>query len=199
MKIALTGHLAGLGECLYKMLSDAGHTVVGFDIQEGCDINNKDVRSSILEKSKDCDVFINNAYATPGQFELLSLFVESNYNGIILNVGTNATDVAQEVLDADPYWQEQNDSWRSQYLFEKKMQDDYIHIKRQQHKGKSILLTVKPGWLNTSLVNNVPSSRCVDLEHVCKAMIFQFEMAVQSVSGSFYDISVMPLLLEENS
>ena len=72
-------------------------------------------------------------------------------------------------------------------------------IKNYAHKGKSILLTVKPGWLNTSLVNNVPSSRCVDLEHVCKAMIFQFEMAVQSVSGSFYDISVMPLLLEENS
>jgi len=35
MKIALTGHLSGLGECLYQMLSDAGHEVIGFDIQEG--------------------------------------------------------------------------------------------------------------------------------------------------------------------
>ena len=197
MKIAVTGHLAGLGECLYKMLSDAGHTVVGFDIQEGCDINNKDVRSSILEKSKDCDVFINNAYATPGQFELLSLFVESNYNGIILNVGTNATDVAQEVLEADIDWQEQSQSSRSAYPIQKKLQNDYIRTKRTQSKGKSILLTVKPGWLNTSLVNNVPSSRYVDLRHVCKAIIFQIEMATQSVW--IPDINVLPLLSEKNS
>jgi hypothetical protein len=197
MKIALTGHLAGLGECLYKMLSDAGHTVVGFDIQEGCDINNKDVRSSILEKSKDCDVFINNAYANPGQFELLRLLIDSNIHSIIMNVGTNITDVAQEWLDNDPDWQEQSQSFRSAYPIQKKLQNDYIRNKRQQHKGKSILLTVKPGWLNTSLVNNVPSSRCVDLRHVCEAMIFQIEMATQSVW--IPDINVVPLLSQENS
>ena len=197
MKIALTGHLAGLGECLYKMLSDAGHTVVGFDIQEGCDINNKDVRSSILEKSKDCDVFINNAYANPGQFEMLRLLIDSNIHSIIMNVGTNITDVAQEVLEADIDWQEQSQSSRSAYPIQKKLQNDYIRNKRQQHKGKSILLTVKPGWLNTSLVNNVPSSRYVDLRHVCKAIIFQIEMATQSVW--IPDINVVPLLSQENS
>lgn len=192
MKVALTGHISGLGKCLYKMLLDSGHEVVGFDIQEGYDINSKDLRSKILDESKDCDVFINNAYANPGQFELLRLLVESNYHNIILNVSTNITNCSQELLDNDADWQQQHQSFRSEYPVQKKLQDDYIRAKRQQHKGQSILLTTKPGWLNTSLVNNVPSSRCVDLKYVCKAMIFQIEMATQSVW--IPDITVLPLL-----
>ena len=191
MKVALTGHISGLGKCLYKMLLDSGHEVVGFDIQEGYDINSKDVRSNILDESKDCDVFINNAYANPGQFELLRLLVESNYHNIILNVSTNIINCSQEELDSDIDWQQQPLSLRSNYPVQKKLQDDYICTKRQQHKGQSILLTIQPGWLNTSLVN-VPSSRCVDLRHVCKAMIFQIEMAAQS--AWIPDITVLPLL-----
>ena len=142
-------------------------------------------------------MFINNAYANPGQFELLRLLIDSNIHSIIMNVGTNITDVAQEVLEADIDWQEQSQSSRSAYPIQKKLQNDYIRTKRMQSKGKSILLTVKPGWLNTSLVNNVPSSRYVDLRHVCKAIIFQIEMATQSVW--IPDINVLPLLSEKNS
>ena len=192
MKIALTGNLAGLGECLYKMLLDSGHEVIGFDIQEGYDINSKDIRSNILDESKDCDVFINNAYANPGQFELLRLLIESNCHNIILNVGTSITNCSQELLENDAEWQQQDQSFRSEYLVQKKLQDEYIQTKQQLSSGQSILLTTKPGWLNTSLVNNVPSSRCVDLKYVCKAMIFQIEMATQSVW--IPDITVLPLL-----
>jgi len=192
MKIAITGHLSGLGECLYQMLSDAGHEVIGFDIQEGYDINSKDIRSNILDESKDCDVFINNAYANPGQFELLRLLIESNCHNIILNVGTSITNCSQELLENDAEWQQQDQSFRSEYLVQKKLQDEYIQTKQQLSSGQSILLTTTPGWLNTSLVNNVPSSRCVDLKYVCKAMIFQIEMATQSVW--IPDITVLPLL-----
>ncbi len=179
MKIALTGHLSGLGECLYQMLSDAGHEVIGFDIQEGYDINSKDARSNILDESKDCDVFINNAYGAPGQFELLKMLINLNIHGIVMNVGSNVTNVSKEILDADPDWN--NQVHRTLYLNHKKLQDHYIHKVRQQERDAPMTLTIKPGWLNTTFTDSISLSKCMDVKHVCKTMIFQIEMATKRI------------------
>ena len=65
MKIAITGHCDGIGKAIYDKLTDKGHELIGFDIADGSgDILNG--RKEIIEKSKDCDVFINNAFNLEG-------------------------------------------------------------------------------------------------------------------------------------
>lgn len=65
MKIAITGHCNGIGKAIFDKLSEQGHELIGFDIvDESGDIYNG--KEEILEKSKDCDVFINNAFHMSG-------------------------------------------------------------------------------------------------------------------------------------
>lgn len=70
MKVRITGHTRGLGNALYNHYIDQGHDVIGFD--------SKNTIDEIIEVSKGCDLFINNAYGDgPLQIELLnSLYKE---------------------------------------------------------------------------------------------------------------------------
>lgn len=62
IKIAITGHTKGLGKFLYESFVSQGHTVVGFSRSNGYNIKNKEDRDRIVLESKDCSVFINNAF-----------------------------------------------------------------------------------------------------------------------------------------
>lgn len=87
MKYAITGHSKNIG----KFIFDKYHpNIVGFSKQNGYDINNKKDRTRIIEKSYDCDVFINNAPAGFGQSELcLELWHEwKDTDKLIINVGS---------------------------------------------------------------------------------------------------------------
>ena len=61
-KIAVIGHTQGLGKLVFENLQELGNDVIGFSKSLGYDISNAEDRQSIVEKSKDCDVIINNAY-----------------------------------------------------------------------------------------------------------------------------------------
>ena len=43
MLIAITGHANGIGEAITDAASEKGHTVMGFDIETGDDINDPDI------------------------------------------------------------------------------------------------------------------------------------------------------------
>jgi NAD(P)-dependent dehydrogenase (short-subunit alcohol dehydrogenase family) len=62
MKIAITGHKTGIGKFLFESFTQEGHDVVGFGRSNGYNIKDKDSRDKIIAESKNCDVFINNAY-----------------------------------------------------------------------------------------------------------------------------------------
>lgn len=68
MKIAITGHTAGIGKALSLVLTDRGHTIVGLSKRDGNNIRNT---PKIVEKILPCDLFINNAQAGFAQTELL--------------------------------------------------------------------------------------------------------------------------------
>jgi dTDP-4-dehydrorhamnose reductase len=72
MNIAITGHCSGIGKSLNDLLTSQGHHVMGFDLKNGYDITNSDCRTQIVRLSVDADVFINNAYATQAQSDMLS-------------------------------------------------------------------------------------------------------------------------------
>lgn len=90
---AITGHTAGIGKRLYERLSPGA---IGFSLSSGYDITNINDRQRIIEESKDCDVFINNAPA--GFFQtllFLELFQEwrNDPNKTIINVGSRVAEI----------------------------------------------------------------------------------------------------------
>lgn len=62
MKIVITGHKTGLGEYVSDAMIAQGHTVNGYSRSTGYDINDPDVRDTILLENLDADLFFNNAY-----------------------------------------------------------------------------------------------------------------------------------------
>ena len=66
MKIAITGHTAGIGQALAEAYY--GNEIVGLSTREGNNIRNIPKIATLIEP---CDVFINNAQAGYAQTELL--------------------------------------------------------------------------------------------------------------------------------
>jgi NADP-dependent 3-hydroxy acid dehydrogenase YdfG len=93
MIYAITGHTQGIGKALFERLSP---NVIGFSRSTGYNINSKADRSRIIEESKDCDIFINNAYSSFGQVSMLiDLFLEwKDLDKKIINVGSRAAEHA---------------------------------------------------------------------------------------------------------
>jgi hypothetical protein len=89
---AITGHTAGIGKCLYERLNP---NAIGFSLSTGYNITNPIDRQRIINESKDCDVFINNATAGFGQTLLfLELFdVWKDQPKTIINVGSRIAEI----------------------------------------------------------------------------------------------------------
>ena len=71
MKIALTGHTSGIGKALYDILSK-DHEMVCFSRTNGYDISKLTIIDQIIQESLECDVFINNAYYSLSQVNILN-------------------------------------------------------------------------------------------------------------------------------
>jgi len=89
---AITGHTAGIGKRLYERLSPSA---IGFSTSTGYDITKIADRRRIIEESRDCDVFINNATCGFGQTLLfLELFgAWKDQNKTIINVGSRVAEI----------------------------------------------------------------------------------------------------------
>jgi len=91
MKIAITGHTAGIGQAFAKYLSARGHEIVGISKRDGHNIRNI---PKVLERILECDMWINNAQAGYAQTELLYKVVEiwrDDGSKMIWNISTMMT------------------------------------------------------------------------------------------------------------
>ena len=68
MKIAITGSTSGIGLALSNVLEKRGHEILGLSRRLGYNIRNV---PKLVDKIKDCDLFINNAQEGYAQTELL--------------------------------------------------------------------------------------------------------------------------------
>jgi len=68
MKIAITGHTAGIGQALSKVYELHGHEIVGLSRRNGYNIRSTPKLLAMIEP---CDIFINNAQVGFAQTELL--------------------------------------------------------------------------------------------------------------------------------
>jgi nucleoside-diphosphate-sugar epimerase len=139
MKIAITGHSAGIGQALASAYQSRGHTIVGLSRRNGYNIRSF---QKVADQIEDCDMFINNAQAGFAQTELLfEMFRrwETQCDKVIVNISSELT--------RQPSVQELNlemDLYRIQKLA---LEESVIQLRRRSNLPR--LVIVRPGQVYT--------------------------------------------------
>jgi NADP-dependent 3-hydroxy acid dehydrogenase YdfG len=152
MKIAITGHSAGIGQALSKIFESKGHTVVGLSRRNGYNIRSI---PKILEMVKECDVFINNAQIGFAQTELL-FAVYQEWQGVknkkIINIGSFMTAEPTNSLPGIKM---------TEYYVQKIALEEAIKQLRFNHDWPKLTL-IKPGAVATQSGQTSPRP-CADV------------------------------------
>jgi nucleoside-diphosphate-sugar epimerase len=149
MKIAITGHSAGIGQALARIYEAHGHEVIGLSRRNGYNIRSLPKVAGMIES---CDVFINNAQVGFAQTELL-WEVWRRWQGqdkIIVNISTQMVS-AQYAPKTE--WDE--------YLIQKKT----LELAQEAMSNRSklpILILERPGSIATQPGQTVPPYKDVD-------------------------------------
>lgn len=143
MKIAITGHSAGIGQALSRVLSQRGHEIVGLSKRDGHNIR---VIPKIAAKIEPCDMFINNAQAGYAQTELLYAVWESWQGRPNKHIWCISTMMAQ--CPVDPPVPGQSELSMSAYRTQKLALEQAINQLRWKNDWPSITL-IRPGAVAT--------------------------------------------------
>ena len=138
-KVAITGHTNGIGKSLCKYFVNNNYSVCGFSKSSGYDISQSKVRQDIVQKSEDCEIFINNAFNNwdDSQLRLLELINQrwQGQNKLIFNISSRYTHddnvYCKLKMDQDRYCE--------QYLYQ-----------RTPH-----IVNIKPGLIDTDRVKHI--------------------------------------------
>jgi NAD(P)-dependent dehydrogenase (short-subunit alcohol dehydrogenase family) len=178
MKIAITGHTAGIGQALAQQYTALGHEIMGLSRREGNNIRNI---PKICDQIEPCDVFVNNAQAGYAQTELLFEMARrwANTGKQIVVVSTMMTQDPVSVLpglDMD------------HYRVQKVALEEAVKQIRSRWIGIKFLL-VRPGNIATSADKTVPPA--ADVDNWAKTLIDILEL-VNNNNLSIQDISLGP-------
>lgn len=99
MKIAITGHSAGIGKSFAEILATRGHEIVGLSKRTGDNIR---ITPKILDKIEPCDMFINNAQAGYAQTELLH-GIHQRWRNTEKHIWVIGTIMTQQAVAPDQY------------------------------------------------------------------------------------------------
>jgi nucleoside-diphosphate-sugar epimerase len=178
MKIAITGHTAGIGQALAQQYTALGHEIMGLSRREGNNIRNI---PKICDQIEPCDVFVNNAQAGYAQTELLFEMARrwANTGKQIVVVSTMMTQDPVSVLpglDMD------------HYRVQKVALEEAVKQIKSRWIGIKFLL-VRPGNIATSADKTVPPA--ADVDNWAKTLIDILEL-VNNNNLSIQDISLGP-------
>jgi NADP-dependent 3-hydroxy acid dehydrogenase YdfG len=138
MKIAITGHSAGIGQALATIYQSQGHEIVGLSRRNGYNIRITPKLAGMIEP---CDMFINNAQVGFAQTELLFEMAKrwQNTGKHIINISTMMT---QNPISTLPGLN------MIEYRIQKVALEEAV--KQLRHQKLKIKLTiVRPGQVNT--------------------------------------------------
>ena len=149
MKIAITGHSAGIGQALARIYEAHGHEVIGLSRRNGYNIRSLPKVAGMIEP---CDVFINNAQVGFAQTELLWEMWRrwQGQDKIIVNISTQ---MVSEQYAPKTEWDE--------YLIQKKT----LELAQEAMSNRSklpILILERPGSIATQPGQTVPPYKDVD-------------------------------------
>lgn len=151
MKIAITGHTAGIGQALAEIYTSQDHEIVGLSKREGHNIRNI---PKICDQIESCDMFINNAQAGYAQTELLFEMAKrwENTGKHIVVISTMMTQCPVSPLsglEMDQYW------------VQKVALEEAVKQLRYRRVGIKITI-VRPGDIATNSTKTVPPSANVN-------------------------------------
>lgn len=176
MKIAITGHTAGIGKALAEKYSLNGHEIIGLSKREGNNIRNI---PKICNQIEPCDVFINNAQAGYAQTELL-FELANRWTGTgkhIIVISTMMTqDPVSSILGLD----------MDQYRVQKVALEEAVQQLRYRRLKVKITL-VRPGYIATQPGQTVPPA--ADVNNWARTLVDLFDLVTRN-NLSIPDISL---------
>jgi NAD(P)-dependent dehydrogenase (short-subunit alcohol dehydrogenase family) len=179
MKIAITGHTAGIGQALAQEYTLAGYEIIGLSQREGNNIRNT---AKICDKIEPCDVFVNNAQAGYAQTELL-FEMANRWQGTKKQIIVISTMMAQEPVSSLPGLE------MDHYRVQKVALEEAVHQIKNRRLGLRFNV-VRPGYIATQPGQTVPPA--ADVNNWAKVLVGMFRMA-ESNDLSIPDISLGPL------
>lgn len=178
MRIAITGHSAGIGAALARAYQDRGHEIVGLSRRDGNNIRNTE---KICDAIEPCDVFVNNAQAGYAQTELLFEMARrwTNTGKHILVISTM---MAQDPVSVLPGLD--MDHYRLQKVALEQA------VQQLRHRNLFVQFTiVRPGDIATTPNKTVPPS--ADVDNWARSLLDLFALA-QANNLVIPDISLGP-------
>jgi nucleoside-diphosphate-sugar epimerase len=162
MKIAITGHTAGIGQALAEQYAQRGHEIVGLSKRNGHNIR---VISKIADLIEPCDMFINNAQVGFAQTELL-FEMSRRWQGTKKHIMVISTMLTQLPTSTDPALDE--------YYVQKKALEEAVAQIRGKQLGIRFTM-VRPGNIATHPDKKVPPA--ADVNRWADALVRIFDIA----------------------
>jgi len=147
MKIAITGHTAGIGKAFAERLAQRNHTIVGISRRGGENIRRVPHTASLIEP---CDMFINNAQLQYAQTELL-YEVWKRWQGKEKYIWNISTMMTEQPINGTPDGQE--DIVMSQYRNQKLALEEASKQLRFKSSWPKISI-IRPGGVATQTTWN---------------------------------------------
>jgi NADP-dependent 3-hydroxy acid dehydrogenase YdfG len=166
MKIAITGHTAGIGQALAHKYELAGHEIIGLSKREGNNIRNI---PKICDQIESCDMFINNAQAGYAQTELL-FEMTNRWQGTNKHIIVISTMMTQAPVSSLPGLD------MDAYRVQKVALEEAVKQLRNRRLGVKIII-VRPGNIATSPDKTVPPS--ADVNNWANTIVDIFNMAIE--------------------
>ncbi len=151
MKVAITGHTKGIG----RAIADLYYTdeIMGFSRSNGYDISDPSTLNRIISASKDCDIFINNAYHDFAQCDLLEKIFElwkDDPSKTIVNIISRA----------------KYGSGKAKFYGQTKM-ELYSKAKNIMFGNKRCrIINISPGYVRTDMVSHVTDTNMLTPEQL---------------------------------
>lgn len=177
MKIAITGHTAGIGQALAEAYY--GNEIVGLSKRDGNNIRNI---PKIADQIEPCDMFINNAQAGYSQTELL-FEMAKRWQGTGKKIIVISTMMTQDPTSSLPGLD------MDQYRVQKVALEEAVKQLRSRKLGLKIII-VRPGNIATSADKTVPPS--ADPDQWARTLVGILNMA-EANNMAIPDISLGPV------
>jgi NADP-dependent 3-hydroxy acid dehydrogenase YdfG len=177
MKIAITGHTAGIGRAIAEEYQLMSHEIVGLSQRDGNNIRNT---VKICDQIEPCDIFVNNAQAGYAQTELLFEMTQ-RWQGTKKHIIVISTMMAQEPVSVLPGLD------MDQYRVQKVALEEAVSQIRFKRLGINITV-VRPGYIATK--PDRPGA--ADVNNWAKTLLGLFDMAKNNTL-SIPEISLGPL------
>lgn len=195
--IAITGHTSGIGKGIYDHFVTKGCRVKGFSKDTGFDISVAENRDRIIELTRDCDLFFNNAYSSYAQVEIAKLWQQQHWsdNHFIINTSSMAAEPLADIPNNFP--------WLKPYGEEKYAINKISwEINHSGSKCKSIVLM--PGVCQTNFYNPYDTAEQNGLELYKRVMdtnsiitvediVKTIDLVLQSINGRNFISSITVL------